>query len=97
MKFKEKPSFDFSIVGVAAVVAAENGKVAHARLALSGVAPVPWHAAEAEKALLGTKLDEPLARKVADLVVQNNMPLADNNYKVPLTRNLVRRALLNLA
>ena len=96
LKFKEKPSFDFSIAGVAAVVALENGKVVHARLALSGVAPVPWHATEAEKALLGTKLDEPRARQVADLVVQDNLPLADNGYKVPLTRTLVRRALVSL-
>ncbi len=97
VKFKEKPSFDFSIAGVAAVIALENGQVAHARLALSGVAPIPWRAAEAEKALLGAKLDEPLARRVAGLVVQNNVPLADNSYKVPLTRNLVRRALVSLA
>ncbi len=97
VKFKEKPSFDFSLAGVAAIVSIENGKVSHARMALSGVAPVPWHAAEAEKSLLGAKLDEPLARKVADLVVRNNMPLADNSYKIPLTRTIVRRALLSLA
>jgi xanthine dehydrogenase YagS FAD-binding subunit len=95
-KFKEKPSFDFALAGVAAVVSFKAGKVAHARIALSGVAPAPWHAAEAEKALLGAKLDEPLARRVADLVVANNVPLADNSYKIPLTRALVRRALLSL-
>ncbi|MGO8819425.1 MAG: FAD binding domain-containing protein [Terriglobia bacterium] len=97
VKFKEKPSFDFSLAGVAAVVSFENGKVAHARIALSGVAPVPWHAAEAEKLLKGAKLDEALARKVAELTVENNMPLADNGYKVPLTKTLVRRALVSLA
>ena len=97
IKFKEKPSFDFSLAGVAAVVSLEAGKVSHARLALSGVAPVPWHAAEAEKALVGATLEESLVRKVADLVVKDNMPLADNNYKVALTRTLVRRTLLSLA
>ena len=97
LKFKEKPSFDFSLAGVAALVSVEGGKVVHARIALSGVAPIPWRASEAEKALIGAKLDEPLARKAADLVVENNMPLADNTYKVPLTRTLVRRALLSLA
>jgi len=79
------------------VVSLEAGKVSHARLALSGVAPVPWHAAEAEKALVGATLEESLVRKVADLVVKDNMPLADNNYKVALTRTLVRRTLLSLA
>jgi xanthine dehydrogenase YagS FAD-binding subunit len=97
VKFKEKPSFDFSLVGVAAVLSFEGGKVTHARLALSGVAPVPWHAIEAEKALVGVKLEEPLARQVADLVVKDNVPLADNNYKVALTHTLVRRTLLSLA
>jgi xanthine dehydrogenase YagS FAD-binding subunit len=97
VKFKEKPSFDFSLVGAAVVLSFKNGKVAHARIALSGVAPVPWHATEAEKALLGAKLDEPLARQAADLVVENNVPLADNSYKIPLTRTIVRRALLSLA
>jgi xanthine dehydrogenase YagS FAD-binding subunit len=97
VKFKEKPSFDFSLAGVAAVVGFEGEKVAHARLALSGVAPVPWHAVEAEKALVGAKLDESLARRVADLVVKDNMPLGDNGYKVALTRTLVLRTLLSLA
>lgn len=97
VKFKEKPSFDFSLSGVAAVVSFQNGKVAHARLALSGVAPVPWHAVAAEKSLLGAKLDEQLAGRAADLVVEDNVPLADNGYKIPLTRTIVRRALLSLA
>jgi xanthine dehydrogenase YagS FAD-binding subunit len=97
VKFREKPSFDFALAGVAAALSFEGDKVAHARLALSGVAPVPWHAIEAERALVGGKLEEPLARQVADLVVKDNAPLADNNYKVALTRTLVRRALLRLA
>jgi xanthine dehydrogenase YagS FAD-binding subunit len=79
----QKPLFDCSIAGVAAVVAIENGKVTHARLALSGAAPISWHATDAEKALLDSKLDEPLAIKAAELVVKNNMPRADNSYKVP--------------
>ncbi len=97
VKFKEKPSFDFSLAGVAAVLSFESGKVTGARLALSGVAPVPWHAVEAEKVLVGSNLVEALARQVADLVVKDSMPLADNSYKVALTRTLVRRTLLSLA
>jgi len=41
VKFKEKPSFDFALVGVAAALACQDGKITRARLALSGVAPVP--------------------------------------------------------
>jgi xanthine dehydrogenase YagS FAD-binding subunit len=97
LKFKEKPSFDFALVGVAALVSFEDGKVARARVALSGVAPLPWRALEAEKALEGSALGDAAARKAADLVVENNLPLADNRYKIPLTRTVVRRALLSLA
>jgi len=97
VKFKEKPSFDFSLAGVAAVLAMEAGKIAHARLTLSGVAPLPWRAAEAEKQLIGAKLEESVARQIAEAVVKDAMPLADNNYKVALTKTLVRRTLLSLA
>jgi xanthine dehydrogenase YagS FAD-binding subunit len=67
------------------------------RLALSGVAPVPWRATEAEKALVDSALDETTARKVADVVVEGSVPLLHNRYKVSLTRTMVRRALLSLA
>jgi len=97
VKFKERPSFDFSLVGVAARLAIEKGKVAAARVALSGVAPVPWRAAAAEKALVGSALDEAAARQAAEAVVEESVPLLHNRYKIPLTRTIVRRALLSLA
>jgi xanthine dehydrogenase YagS FAD-binding subunit len=96
-KFKEKPSFDFSLVGVAAALAFSEDKVVKARLALSGVAPVPWRALEAEKALTDSALDEAAAHKAAEAVVANAAPLAASGYKVPLTRTIVRRTLLSLA
>ena len=96
VKFKEKPSFDFSLVGVAAALTFEGNKVKQARLALSGVAPVPWRAAKAEKLLEGAALTEQLSRKVADQVVADNLPLGDNRYKIPLTRAVVRRSLMSL-
>lgn len=97
LKFKERPSFDFSLVGVAASLVVEGGKISAARLALSGVAPVPWRAVEAEKVLVGSPLDEATARKAAELVVEGSVPLLHNRYKVSLTRTMVRRALLSLA
>jgi len=97
LKFKERPSFDFALVGVAAAVVLDGGQVTRARLALSGVSPVPWRAGEAEKALLGSSLDEATARKAADLLVEESVPLVHNRYKIALTRAVVRRALLSLA
>jgi xanthine dehydrogenase YagS FAD-binding subunit len=97
VKFKEKPSFDFSLAGVAASVVMEDGKVAAARLALSGVSPVPWRPLEAEKMLTGSPLDDATARRVADAIVEESVPLLHNRYKIPLTRAIVRRALLSVA
>lgn len=96
-KFKEKPSFDFSLVGVAVALAFADGKIAQARLALSGVAPVPWRALEAEKSLLNMRLDEGAARQAAEAAVANAAPLSRNRYKIALTRTIVRRTLLGLA
>ncbi len=96
-KFKEKPSFDISLVGVAAALTFADGKVVKARVALSGVAPVPWRAIEAEKALTGSALDDTAARQAADVIVENAAPLSHNRYKIALTRTLVRRTLLGLA
>ena len=97
LKFKERPSFDFSLAGVAASLVLDGGKISAVRLALSGVAPVPWRAVEAEKVLIGSPLDEATAGKAAELVVEGSVPLLHNRYKVSLTRTMVRRALLSLA
>ncbi|MGD0921175.1 MAG: xanthine dehydrogenase family protein subunit M [Terriglobia bacterium] len=97
LKFKERPSFDFSLAGVAASLVLDGGEISAARLALSGVAPVPWRALEAEKGLIGSPLDEATAGKAAELVVEGSVPLLHNRYKVSLTRTMVRRALLSLA
>jgi xanthine dehydrogenase YagS FAD-binding subunit len=97
LKFKERPSFDFSLAGVAASLVIQGGRITVARLALSGVAPIPWRAGEAEKALVGAALDAATARQAAELVVEASVPLRHNRYKVSLTRTLVRRALLSLA
>jgi len=97
LKFKERPSFDFSLAGVAASLVLDGGKISAPRLALSGVAPVPWRAVEAEKVLIGSPLDEATASKGAELVVEGSVPLLHNRYKIALTRTMVRRALLSLA
>ena len=97
VKFKEKPSFDFSLAGVAASVMIEDGRITAARLALSGVSPVPWRPLEAERILTGSPLDDATARQVADAIVEESVPLLHNRYKIPLTRAVVRRALLSLA
>ena len=61
------------------------------------VAPTPRWAAEAEKLLVGKKLDEELARQAAKAAVSGATPLSKNAYKVPMLEAVVRRTLLAAA
>jgi len=94
LKFKERSSLDFALSSVAAAVEMDaGGTVRQARIVLGGVAPVPWRAPDAEKSLVGKRLDAGTLAEAARLALQGAVPLEKNAYKVPLTQTLVRRAL----
>lgn len=97
LKFKEKESFDFALASVAVSLRLEGGVCSSARVALGGVAPVPWRSAEAEKAVTGRAIDVPAAARAAEAALQGAEPLPHNGYKVPLAKALVQRALLELS
>ncbi|MBI4169470.1 MAG: xanthine dehydrogenase family protein subunit M [Acidobacteria bacterium] len=97
LKFKERDSFDFALVSVAVSLKMAGRSCAEARLVLGGVAPVPWRAAEAEKEIVGGAVDAAAAGRAAAAALKDAAPLADNGYKVPLAKALIRRALLDLA
>jgi xanthine dehydrogenase YagS FAD-binding subunit len=97
MKIRHKESFDWALSG-AAVVLSLNGKtVKDVRVVLSGVAPIPWRSKEAEAVLRGKGLNTALADKAGAAAVAKANPLGKNAYKVPLTRNTVRLAVLHAA
>ncbi len=97
LKFKERESLDFAMSAVAAAVEFNPDKtVKAARLVLAGVAPIPWRVPEAEKALIGKKLDKDTLAAVAQIALADADPLEHNAYKVPLTQTLIRRALTTL-
>lgn len=95
-KVRERGAFDFALAGAAIVLAMDSGKVRTARVVLSGVAPVPWRCAEAEKALAGKSLDASTIAAVAEAAVKGASPLADNGYKVPLVRGILEETLTGL-
>ena len=97
LKFREKQSLDFAVSSVAAVLTLDGSTVKSARIVLGGVAPVPWRSKPAEDALTGKKLDDASITAAAEAAVDRAKPLDHNAFKVPLTRNLVRRALESLA
>ncbi|MFN2645598.1 MAG: xanthine dehydrogenase family protein subunit M, partial [Burkholderiales bacterium] len=93
LKAMDRKTWSFALVGVACVVRLSGRKIAHARLVLSGVAPIPWRAEAAEHALLGGEASEDRFAAAAEAAVQGVAPLRHNAYKVPLTKALVRQAL----
>jgi xanthine dehydrogenase YagS FAD-binding subunit len=95
-KARDRASFAFALVSVAAVLRVTDGMVADVRLALGGVAHRPWRASAAEEALHGGPATEDAFAAAADAELAAATPLRDNGYKVPLARNLVVRTLLDL-
>ena len=93
LKAMDRKVWAFALVGVAAAVRLDGGRIADARLILGGVAPVPLRATEAERALIGAAPGEGVFDRAAEAALAGATPLAKNGYKVPLARSLVRRAL----
>jgi len=94
VKFAERGAWDFAVASVAVVVQkGEDGKLMGGRVVLGGVAPVPWLAPKASEALTGSELSEAAFGRIAELALEGAQPLAQNGYKVPLTKSLVRKAL----
>ncbi len=95
-KVRERASFAFALVSLAAIVKIEEDVVLDARLALGGVAHGPWRALAAEEVLQDQPATEENFARAAETELAEALPLRDNAYKVPLARNLIVRTLLEL-
>ncbi len=89
----DRKTWAFALVGVAAALRMEDGRIAGARLVLSGVAPIPWRVAAAEQALQGEEPNDRLIARAASVAFEDAKPLKCNGYKRRLGEALVRRAL----
>ena len=96
-KVRERASYAFALVSVAAALDLEDGTVRDVRLALGGVAHKPWRATRAEQALRGEPANEANFRAAADIELEDAEPLRENAFKVPLARNIITRTLLELS
>ena len=96
-KVRARGAWDFALAGAAVALRLADGRVEHARIALSGVAPVPWRVPAAEQALAGKRLGASAASKAAVAAAAGAQPLAGNGYKVELVRGAVEEAVLALA
>jgi xanthine dehydrogenase YagS FAD-binding subunit len=96
-KVRDRASYAFALVSVAAALDVADGAVRDARLALGGVAHAPWRATKAEAVLRGAPATEETFRRAADAELADARPLRDNAFKIPLARNVIVRVLLQLA
>ena len=95
-KVRDRASFAFALVSVAAVLQLEGDTVRDVRLAWGGVAHKPWRARRAEAVLVGGPLDEDRIRAAADEELAAADTTAETAYKVAMVRNTTVHTLLEL-
>jgi xanthine dehydrogenase YagS FAD-binding subunit len=93
LKYRDRQSYEFALVSVAAAVAVEDGVVSAARLALGGVGTVPWRARLAEQHLLGAPATPERFAAAAAAELAAATPRPDNAFKVALARRAIVRGL----
>lgn len=97
VKVRDRESYEFALASAAVALDISDGTVREARIALGGVATVPWRAREAEETLRGQRLDEASAEAAAEAAFAGAKTREHNAYKVPLGRRTLVRALLEAA
>jgi len=97
LKVRDRLSYAFALVSVAAALRLDAGKVTDARLALGGVAHKPWRVPEAEAMLSGKAPSGDLFGKVADRILDGAKGYEDNAFKIDLARRTIVRALSQAA
>lgn len=92
-KVRDRASYAFALVSVAAGVDAAGGIVRSARLAFGGIAPKPWRVARAEERLVGASASEETFDAVASDVLDGARGRGGNDFKIPLVRRTLRAVL----
>lgn len=96
-KLRERGAWDFALTSLALVLRQEGGRVAEARAALGGVAPIPWRCEPIEQAITGQTLSADVAARAGEAAVRDADPLEQNAYKVELVKGVVMETLLRYA
>lgn len=91
-KIRDRGAWDFALVTVAAAFKIDGGVVSDARIAVNGVAPYPLRVEAAERVVIGTGGGEEVATESGETAIAGARALRHNDYKIPMMRNLVRRA-----
>ena len=95
LKFRDRQSYEFALVSVAAAIAVDDGVVADVRLALGGVGTKPWRARRAEAALVGGPANEAAFRRAAAAELEGAVVREHNAFKVELAQRAIVRGLVH--
>ena len=93
LKVRDRWSYAFALVSVAAAVDLQGDKINHVRLAMGGVAHKPWRLTEAEAFLQGKTASESVFREAARVAMRGAKGFGDNNFKLNLAPNTIVEAL----
>lgn len=93
LKVRDRASYAFAIVSVAARLALDNGVIREARIALGGVAHKPWRSTDVEQALVGKEANDATFRSAAQQLLKGAKTFEHNAFKVDLAQSAIVRAL----
>jgi len=93
LKARDRQSYEFALASAAIALDVQDGVVRDARVALGGVATVPWRARVPEALLKGERFDDSLAQRVAEAAFGDAKTRKHNAFKVALGKRVVARAL----
>ena len=97
LKVRDRESYEFALASAAVALDLQNGVVRNARIALGGVATVPWRAPEAEAVLRGNPFSEKTAIAAAEAAYRTAKGHGHNDFKIGLGKRTLCRALLEAA
>ena len=93
LKVRDRASYAFALVSVAAALELDGKRIRSARLALGGVAHKPWRSVDAEKALVGAEMSVKVFEAAASQALTGARPYSQNAFKVELAKRSIIRAL----
>lgn len=96
-KVRDRASYAFALVSVAAILETENNKIKNVSIALGGVAHKPWRAFEAEKVLNGADATAENFRQAAESELKNAKGFGHNDFKIELAKRTIVSVLNELA
>ncbi|MAF76141.1 FAD binding domain-containing protein [Psychrobacter submarinus] len=93
-KVRDRASYAFALVSCAAVIDADdNGNLTTVRLAFGGIGTQPWRNEEVEDLLTDTQGDDDTIKQAADLLLKDAKGSGQNDFKIPLTRRLLKQVI----